>query len=265
MRNVSKACPSCGAPLKFKEGSRACRCEYCDSEVLAVEFAFSVDRVDEASGPVAAGADFIVDGTVLVEYIGSGGDVTVPDRITEIAPQAFRETHVETVSLPSSLVKIGWSAFEGCFLLEEIDVPDGVVSIGSEAFSGCESLERVRLPRGLTLIEDGTFEHCSSLEYVVVPEGVERIGSSAFSWCDSLESVVLPSTITFLEDVDDAFSFCWSLERVSSYIDFKDYDDSDISSAFSDSPVLESLRRRLGRCIYCGDDAEPGSDTCEFC
>lgn len=265
MRNVAKSCPSCGAPLKFKEGSRTCLCEYCGSEVLATEFAFSVDSADAPSGPVVAGADFIVEGTVLVEYIGRGGDVVIPDRITEIAPQAFRQSDVETVSFPASLEKIGWSAFEECRLLESVTIPEGVESIGSEAFSGCDSLKSVQLPTTLSVIEDGVFGHCSSLERIVVPEGVESIGSGAFSWCDSLVAVTLPSTISYLEDIGDAFSSCLSLEHVSSRIRFKNYEDYEIESAFMDCPVLETLRRRLRRCIYCGDNAEPGSDTCEFC
>jgi len=258
-------CPSCGAPLKFKGGAHSYRCEYCGSEVLAVEFAFSVARPEESSGPVVADADFIVEGTVLVEYVGQGGEVVVPERITEIAPQAFRLTDIETVDLPSSLRKIGWSAFEGCQLLERIDIPDSVTSIGSEAFSGCASLESVRLSHSLTAIEDGTFESCSSLEHITIPEGVASIGWSAFSRCDNLESVSLPSTINFIEDLEDAFCMCMSLERVSTFIDFADYDDNEIEYAFGDTPFLESVRQRLHRCVICGDDAEPGSDTCEFC
>lgn len=265
VRSVAKTCPSCGAPLQFKKGARACRCEYCGSEVLAVEFAFSLARAEEGSEPISAGADFIVEGSVLVKYVGRGGEVVVPERITEIAPQAFCDALVRAVDLPSSLERIGWSAFEGCCLLEGIDVPDGVTSIGSEAFSGCTSLESVRLPRGLTLIEDGTFEGCSSLEHIAIPEGVARLGWGAFSGCDSLESASLPSTINFIEDVEDAFCMCMSLERVSTCIDFADCDDDEIEHAFGDTPFLESVRRRLRRCVVCGDDAEPGSDTCEFC
>lgn len=265
MRNAAMTCPQCGAPFRYKGASRTSRCEYCGNDLIAVEFAFSATRADEAPGPVAATADFIVEGTVLIEYVGSGEDVVVPELITEIAPQAFRGAEVETVSLPSTLEKIGWSAFEGCAYLSDIAIPEGVTVIEREAFSGCASLETVHLPLTLTEIEDWAFESCGSLEHITVPEGVLRIGCAAFSYCDSLTSVVLPSTIAYLEDIDGAFEGCYGLERVSCRIAFEDYDDWEIEGVFSGSPVLESIRRRCGRCVICGDDAEPNSDTCEFC
>ena len=264
MRRISKSCPNCGAPLNSKGNARVCRCEYCDSEILAVEFAYAAVRAEEPEEQVIPGADFLVEGTVLVEYVGQDDEVVVPEGVTEIGPQAFRGADVEQVFLPSSLEKISRSAFEECRYLSSVDVPEGVTLIGAEAFSGCESLESVRLPGSLKRIEDSAFENCSSLDWVDIPEGVEWIGSGAFSWCSSLERISLPSTID-LFSIDDSFCYCDSLETVNSFINFREHDDDDIASAFADTPFLERIRRRLRRCIWCGEKAERGSETCEFC
>ena len=59
---------------------------------------------------------FKMEGTVLKEYTGTGGAVTIPDGVTEIADNAFYgEGGVTSVRIPSSVKKIGYSAFSGCY------------------------------------------------------------------------------------------------------------------------------------------------------
>lgn len=265
MKHVAKTCPNCGAPLTPQKNSSTCLCEYCGSEVMTVEFAYSIETVNELDKPVSTGADFIVEGTVLVKYIGDEGAVFVPEGISEIAPLAFQDANLDEVHLPSSLRKIGCSAFEDCQFLKSIDIPEGVTSIGSEAFSDCSFLETVRLPSTLEELGEAAFENCSILERIVIPDSVTSIGSRAFEWCSGLTSVTLPASITFLEDIDDVFFGCDSLKRVNSCIDLESYEDYELESAFGDSPLLQSIRRRFHRCIWCGDAAEPGSETCELC
>ena len=254
MKNASKQCPSCGAPLIFKNNERTCRCEYCGNQVRAVEFAFSISRTDETPAEIVSGADFITNGTILVEYIGENNNVTVPNGITEIAPQAFSNTLIESVELPTSLSKIGWSAFEGCHYLESIAIPEGIETVESETFKDCYGLERAQLPSTLTEIGDGAFEN-SGLEAIVIPEHVSKIGFGAFSFCDSLESVSLPSSITHLYEIDGVFDGCSSLEQINCCIYFKNYEVWEVSEAFGDPPAMEEISKRCQRCECCEDDA----------
>lgn len=66
------------------------------------------------------------DGYVVTGYSGSDTAVTVPDwymnlPVTEIGNGAFQgNTAIKTVSLPSTVVKIGASAFKGCTSLTKI-------------------------------------------------------------------------------------------------------------------------------------------------
>lgn len=78
--------------------------------------------------------------------------------------------------------------------------------------------------------------------------------------------VVCPNCIAPLKFKRDARTchceYCGGEVRA---VEFADDDDDEIDYAFGDTPFLESVRRRLHRCVMCGDDAEPGSNTCEFC
>ncbi len=65
-------------------------------------------------------------GYVVTGYSGSGMSVTVPDwyegkPVTEIGDGAFRgNTAIQSVALPSSVARIGKSAFQGCSALTTI-------------------------------------------------------------------------------------------------------------------------------------------------
>jgi len=63
-----------------------------------------------------------------------------------------------------------------------------------------------------------------------------------------------------------AFAACPALERLEGAIDLSQCADEDLSLALDwVSPLLRNTRRRLGRCVDCGDKAAPGSDLCSFC
>ena len=65
--------------------------------------------------------DFIIEHDVLKAYKGPGGDVVIPDRVTEIGVRAFKGCiGLTSVSIPASVRKIGWHAFYGCTSLSGI-------------------------------------------------------------------------------------------------------------------------------------------------
>ena len=48
-----------------------------------------------------------------------------------------------SVTIPSSVTSIGWSAFSGCSGLTSVTIPSSVTSIGDSAFEGCSGLTSV--------------------------------------------------------------------------------------------------------------------------
>ena len=142
-------------------------------------------------------------------------DVVLPDGVTEIAPDAFKNNpdlksiaipgsveaiginafyhyqKLERVSLPvtANLKSIGLCAFAECSALKEIAIPEGVETIGEAAFSHCRKLERVSLPASLKTIKYTAFENCSELMEITIPDGLTDIADDAFRGCPCAESV----------------------------------------------------------------------------
>ena len=100
-------------------------------------------------------------------------------------------SNVSSVTLPSTVKKIGNYAFCGCSALKDISITKNIETIGASAFSGCSSITAVDIS-SLTEIASCTFYGCSSLTSVVIPDTVKKIGDYAFVDCSGLTEVTLP-------------------------------------------------------------------------
>ena len=81
-------------------------------------------------------------GITIIKYNGSSTSVQIPNLIeqtpvTKIAENAFAETKIKSVIIPSSCVEIDWFAFYGCFSLSTVYIPACVDAIGYGAFDSC--------------------------------------------------------------------------------------------------------------------------------
>lgn len=124
-------------------------------------------------------------------------ELIVPEGVEEIAENAFADTPLCKVTLPSTLKKIGAGAFKGCTALSGLSLPKGLAEIGDSAFAGCSSLQKIDLPDGITEIPDHAFEDCTALSKVTLPKaGLKRVGTRAFCRCGKLDSLKLPAGLT---------------------------------------------------------------------
>ena len=115
--------------------------------------------------------------------------------------------------IPSSVTKIGYSAFSGCTGLTSVTIPSSVTKIGYWAFEDCTGLESVTIPNSVTKIDEFVFIGCTSLKSVTIPSSVTEIGDSAFYGCTSLKSVTIPSSVTKIGI--DAFGGCTGLKSIT--------------------------------------------------
>ena len=84
------------------------------------------------------------DEKILVAYLGTETELTLPAYITQIYKYAFTGcTGLTSITIPGSVTSIGRSAFSGCTGLTSIIIPDSVTSIGNYAFSGCTGLTSI--------------------------------------------------------------------------------------------------------------------------
>ena len=151
---------------------------------------------------------------------------------------------LQQITMPDSVMSIGWSAFMCCDSLQQVTLPESITSICGCAFVGCKSLKQIILPESVASIGPNPFFCCGGFEivskssrYIVngeclidkerhilitywghsssvdIPNSVTSIGPAAFYCCGSLQQVTLPDSVTSI--VDLAFYCCKSLQQVT--------------------------------------------------
>lgn len=102
--------------------------------------------------------------------------------ITEIPERAFYNcSNLKTIKIPSTVTKIGKSAFH-LSGLEEITIPSNVETLEDMSFCLCKNLKKIKF-------EDYVDEEGNKV-------GIKDVRWNVFGGCDNVEEIELPSTIT---------------------------------------------------------------------
>jgi hypothetical protein len=182
------------------------------------------------------------DTTYTVNAIGSSAfsynstlyTVSLPNTIKTIGYDAFYNTNITEINLPSGLTDLGEYAFESCSNLKtvtipgtlvnwgiktfrnsglvEVEIEEGIQEIPYETFRGCISLKNVKLPNGLRAIKEYAFYSCKELHEIDLPETLVLIESSAFAYT-GLYNIVIPDNITAIPS--QCFWQCDKLQHVT--------------------------------------------------
>jgi len=168
---------------------------------FTVIIVFSMTACPEPSPPpnlTSLAYELITTGSNANTYRVSKGTVTsgavvIPAThegkpVTEIADDAFKDTSITSVSIPSSVTSIGNAAFYGCANLTDINIPTSVTSISAGMFNCCYALASITIPTGVTSIEDAAFQNCNFTS-ITIPSSVTSIGDWVFVGCTNLTSV----------------------------------------------------------------------------
>ena len=111
----------------------------------------------------------------LLGYYGEGGDIVIPNTVTIIGEEAFKDNdNVTSVTIPGSVQQISYAAFSGCTELEEIifsDPVDGAdMIIRLDAFVNCPKLTKIEIPATAVYVTANVFKDCTSLKEIRVHE-----------------------------------------------------------------------------------------------
>ncbi len=135
---------------------------------------------------------FEIEDGVLLRYNGDETEITIPDGVTAIGEDVFKDlTEVTSITMPDTVTSIGDYAFSNCKKLTSINIPNSVTSIGNYAFNNCAVLPDFQLPTSLVSIGDNAFYACKKLTSLKMPEGVKTIGNNAFYNCTSVTELTL--------------------------------------------------------------------------
>lgn len=149
---------------------------------------------------------------------GNVKSVTIPSSVTKIGNSAFRSTGITEITIPESVQTLGTFAFATCPSLTKAEILGSVSEISTYCFRGDSALKEVSLPDTVTAIGGYAFQNCTSLADISLPGGLTRIDAWAFYNCDAIKEITIPVGVTNI--ARGTFSDCRSLEKV--YIASKD-------------------------------------------
>ena len=150
------------------------------------------------------------------------GDIVIPEKIEydsvkyyveEIDDNAFKDcASLSSITIPTTITKIGSGVFKNCTALEEITIPESVKEIKSETFEGCSNLMMIRMHNGITELNQGAFKKCTALESIALPNNLSTLPNNLFQGCSNLKNVRLPGSLSKIGS--SVFEECASLEEV---------------------------------------------------
>ena len=156
--------------------------------------------------------EFFIDGNTLIKCNPSVVNAKLPENITKIAKEAFKDCKdLESVELPANLEEIGESAFEECKKLKAIKIPPKITVLAPQTFSNCVELSSVDLPEGLTEIGQNVFHRCIKLTDLKLPQSLKTIGVEAFHGC-GLTKLEVPENVDLIDF--GAFKMCRNLVNI---------------------------------------------------
>lgn len=111
------------------------------------------------------------------------GDINIPSGVKSIGEAAFYNCPKMTGSiiLNEGVEEIGDMAFAGAGVIQRftsLSLPSTLRKIGCYAFQNCSYIQHLELPEGLETISDGAFDHMSGIDntVLVIPSTVTVIG-----------------------------------------------------------------------------------------
>ena len=181
------------------ESETAAEPEQKDNADKVESYSAAADKAE--SQEVPENSDYILEGTALKCYVGTGTDLTLPKGITEIMPNAFSSnSELKTVVIPFGVEVIDEDAFRNCFNLQYITLPGTLRKISARAFMGCAALTFIEVPKKTGEIGDQAFYNCFRLKRITIPEHAV-LGRDALNTC-SPDTVIYKSVSAVNPAVD---------------------------------------------------------------
>ena len=140
--------------------------------------------------------NYVVENGVLTAYKGSCSKIEIPDGVTEIAADCFKnKTFIKYVYMPDTVTILGSRCFSGCTSLQYVQFSNALQTINSSAFYNCKLLGGVILPDSVTYLGSYAFAFCDSLSRLVLSNALEEMSYGCFQGCVKLTAVEIPASL----------------------------------------------------------------------
>ncbi len=144
-----------------------------------------------------------------VKYLGESAflgcslikKITIGKGISEINPDTFGRTGIESLTIPDTIKVIGSGAFSGCKSLTELTIGAGVESIENYAFSAASSLEKIVIPDSVTYIGKQSFSSTGA-KSIIIGGGLKSIDTGAFAYNNSLTEFIVDAENLYYSSAD---------------------------------------------------------------
>lgn len=139
----------------------------------------------------------IPEGSQLTKIMGSAfssckiltGHLNLPEGFSSLSSNAFNNTSLTEVTIPSTLTDIGNTAFSYCASLTKVNIiGEGLTNIGNSAFASTGLTEFV-IPNSVTKLGMTVFDGCKKLQRLTIGSGISNIQIRTFSSCSALKEV----------------------------------------------------------------------------
>ncbi|MBR1633636.1 MAG: leucine-rich repeat protein, partial [Lachnospiraceae bacterium] len=173
--------------------------------VLFWGYVFSAGTVKASSST----SDFVLNGTTVTGYNGSGGAITLPNGVTGIAGYVFQNKGITSVSGTGTLEQIGEKAFADNAGLTSFTIPSSLDTLAQNAFSGT-SISSFNGSSGEYTTSGGSiYSGSGSTLYIVPPvasgsvivaDTANTIATGAFSGVLGVTDLYIPKSVTTIAD-----------------------------------------------------------------
>lgn len=121
-------------------------------------------------------------------------NVQVPDGVNEVCDNAFANSSLVSIDLPSQMSMIDEYAFYSCKELTHVGMPVSLDTMGKGVFEQCTHLTSIVIPNGLRMIPQDAFYFCERLSQMAWGNSIAVIDSFAFGGC-ALTELQFPATL----------------------------------------------------------------------
>lgn len=132
--------------------------------------------------------------------IGCNGTV-IPDDIQIIGDCAFWASKIENVTIPDSVTSIERQAFRECNNLKTVNIGKGVKEWGYQVFSKASGDYYLNSDIPDSQSSDNSVFYISNMTNLTIGPDVTTLGNYAFSQCKSLKKVIIPKNVVNLGKV----------------------------------------------------------------